>query len=74
MIIMNLRPAIYRLIDQAICCIVMAECVVAVSGLGMHITKSFGPITFSSVFIPLSVSQDMVIFESISKVVLLWPS
>ena len=44
------------------------ECVVAVSGIGIQITKSFGLLTLRSVFVPQTSAQDVIIFEAISKV------
>ena len=40
----------------------------AVSGVGIHITKSFGPLTLTSVFVPQTSGQDVIIFEAIGKV------
>ena len=44
------------------------ECVEAIGGLGLYITRSFGKVTTSSLFIPQTILQNIIIFEAVSKV------
>lgn len=51
---------IYHFVPQS-------ECVEAIGGLGLYITRSFGKVTTSSLFIPQTILQNIIIFEAVSK-------
>ena len=47
------------------------ECVFAVSGVGVYVSKCIGPLTLSSLFIPQTATHSIIIYEAIAKVVCL---
>lgn len=47
------------------------ECVFAVSGVGVYVSKCIGPLTLSSLFIPQTATHSVIIYEAIAKVVCL---
>ena len=48
--------------------LLLLECVLAVSGVGVYVSKCCGPLTLSSLFIPQTATHSVIIYEVIAKV------
>ena len=58
-----------------LCCynvIIILECVFAVSGVGVCVSKCCGPFTLTSLFIPQAATHSVIIYEAIAKVVIFY--